>query len=248
MKKRLEKLGINEFSNTQYNFKPKDIILIDNKVSVGALIEIKTRVPKDGLEDISIYIKINQEWFMAFDACFKNGKLCGSVKTDELIGKYNFNTIELIYNEGDPHECFYYTTEHDDSLKMLDELVKLIAPIELDNKEIIEVKEVEDSSPYAPFEALTLFRDHLLKAVQDISSYKEVEKIAVKYLEEQGEEFRAYLMADSDRRLDDYSGFWKEDLSKHEIWNEVENILFEHFPYDTVGLIDDLESIHTCMG
>jgi hypothetical protein len=240
MEKRLEKFGIYEFSNTEYFYKPKDIKLIDNKISSGALIQIKT-YEKDGIKYLFIYIKVDQEWLKAFEAAYKDGKLEGPVSTDVIIAKYNFQTIELTYNEEDPYpfELFYYSTYHDDSLKMLDELIELIVPLELDRKEAVELNGVPNSPAYSPFEALALLRDHLLKTVKDLSSFEEIEKTAVDYLEEQGEEFRAYVMADSDRRLDDYPEFWKEELSKHEIWNEVENFLFQNFPDDTIGLIDE---------
>ncbi len=254
MEKRLKKLGISEFNNIRYIYKPKDLQILEDGISSDVPIQIETSILENDFHRIAIHYMLDGEWSTALDFCYKDGELCEDTRIDETFPKNHFKTIDLLFEDSDFEcgFCYYYTSEYDDSLAVLDELIEIITPLELDRIEIIEKSAGEGNvvaPDFAPTEAMAVLRDHLFETVKDLSSYDDLVNETIRFLEGKTGKFRAYVMIDDEyMNADEFGGenvveFWGDKINE-QFFDNLYGILPEHFPDDSGYSVELYDQLH----
>jgi hypothetical protein len=90
---------------------------------------------------------------------------------------------------------------------------------------------------------MAVLRDHLIETVKDLSSYDDLLKETVKFLEGKSGKFRAYVSIDDQRDIPNYDEFWKEDINSKFV-DDLCGILPEYFGDDSGFDIEEYNSLH----
>ncbi|WP_271783376.1 hypothetical protein [Aquimarina algiphila] len=235
MEKYLEPLGITEFKNAKYVFKPVEIDLWGEKKG-GTLIEIENWELEGGYRYLEINANINDAWTMAFSAGYMDDRLFEKTKIGDDVGKHNFHTIDLHHMDGFSElDSYFYTSDYNDSIHVLNELLMKFGNLELDKEEEKDLS----NAVYIPFDAMKTLKNHLLVKIKDFSSEEEIEEVTIAFMENQGEEYRSDLYSDS--KLIYKDDFWEnEELKEHYLHEQIEDFIQMNFDEDEVFFDDFL--------
>ncbi|WP_025739731.1 hypothetical protein [Aquimarina pacifica] len=234
MEQYLQPLGINEFENRKYIFEANNLNLGSEVTAEKATVEIDTWELKGGYRYLNITINLGDSFIEALGISYKENTLFDKTKIADSIGKNNFHTIDLDHWDGISElECYFYTENHDDSVHVLTELIKMLGDLELVDKQEKDLSEVT----YEPFTASNMLKEHLLANVTDFSSDEEIEKVAVDFMEAQGQAYRSDLYSDS--KLIYQEGFWgKEESPMCSIHEYIEEFIEMNFEEDEIFFDD----------
>lgn len=227
MEQLLTLLGIKNFTNSKYTFKPKkvDILGDDDPILITPQIEIWE--VEGGYKNLNILIKVDESWSTALSIKYINNDLYDSTKIGNYIGDQFTHQLELSFMNGfENDDSYYFSSDYDTSKQIFKLILDLLGSLEIDN---VVVKEVPTS--YVPYKAYYLLKDNIEENVKDRTDIEEVIEVAQIFMEYHGEDYRALLFNDS--RLIFRS---EEDQI---IVDLIEDIMFEYFNEDEVLVEDD---------
>lgn len=237
MYKKLIPLGITEFKNVKYTFKPKNIDLWGGEEEGETTVVISAIEFEGGYKSLSIDTAINDVDITSFSTGFKDDSLFEKTKINTRIGKHHFHSIELMHVDGFSEEdSFFYTTEFNDSVAVLKDLLNIFGELELDSVEAEDMSNVK----YVPFRAINLLKEHLnSKFLGNFSSREDVYKEVISFMEDQGEDFRSDLLEDSRSFLP--KDFWGDTgLQNLGVQDNIEEFIIDHFDGDDDMFLDEL--------
>jgi len=224
----LVKLGIKQFINSSYIFKPKDIDLFNNGTIYNTNIEVETWELKNGYKYININLGVDNNWSTALSVKFKDETLFDKTIIADYIGERIEHRLELSLIKGnDDFDSYYFTSDYNKTREVFYYLISLLGELELQSQKDKDLSDLD----YEPYSAFNRLIENIEVYVKDKSDIDELIDVITLFLESEGEDYRAQLFLD-------HKLIYTKDLHI-QITQIIEDIMYEEFFDDEILLEED---------